>query len=100
MNVQTERTPTMLHRAYEQLMVQATLDTSFCTLLLTDPCQAALNANCNPMLAESLVGLQSATLSDFAAALHERVYGYRPAQAHSFPTQYPFAARDTAAYAQ
>jgi hypothetical protein len=96
MQLHSERIPTMLSRAYEQLMVQATLDSSLCALLLTDPCQAALNANCSPMLAESLVGLQAASLSDFAAALHERVYGFRP----SITTQYPFAAHEAAAFAQ
>jgi len=87
----------MLHRAYEQLMVQASVDPVFGALLLTDPCQAALDANCSPMLAESLVGLRAGTLAEFAAALYERVYGCGLAQSQTY---YPAISRVATGYAQ
>src|SRR5579864_5599627 len=91
---------TMLHRAYEQLMVKASLDPALGALLLVDPCQAALNADCNPMLAESLVGLCADTLADFALALHQRVYGCAPAQSPALQTRQSFETQGVAAYAQ
>ena len=90
----------MLHRAYEKLMVQASIDSGFCALLLSDPCQAAVNANCSPMLAESLVGLRATTLAEFAAALHWRIYGCAPTQSFYHQTRQSFNVQDAAAYAQ
>jgi len=75
----------MLHRAYEQLIVQAALDPAFSAHLIADPRRSALEAGCSPLLAESLVGLRSGALADFAGALHERIYGYpqaHPAAVH------------------
>jgi hypothetical protein len=71
----------MLHRAYEQLIVQAALDPSFAAHLVSDPRRSALEAGCSPMLAESLVGLRSHSLTGFADALHERIYGSLPLRA-------------------
>lgn len=67
-------------------MVQAVLDPAFGTRLLADPRQAALDAQCSPILAESLVGLRAGSLPEFAAALHTRIHGYPPAQPYVLPT--------------
>ncbi len=70
----------MLQRVYEQLIIEATLDSGFGTRLISDPCRAALEAGYSTVVAESLVGLRAGNLADFAAALHRRVYGTTPAR--------------------
>jgi hypothetical protein len=54
------------------------MDPVFGAQLIKDPAPAARAAGYSPLLAESLVGLRSASLAGFAAALHERVYGEQP----------------------
>jgi hypothetical protein len=73
----------MLHRAYEQLIIQASLDASFGARLIADPRSAALEAGLSPLMAESLVGLRAKSLPEFARALHRRIYGTMPAKADS-----------------
>ena len=70
----------MLLRTYEQLIVKASLDRAFGARLLAEPDAAAREAGYSAIVAESLVGLGGATLAEFAAALHWRVYGTEPAQ--------------------
>jgi hypothetical protein len=69
----------MLHRAYEELIVQASLDPAFGAYLLADPHAAALAAGCSAALAASLADLRAPTLADFARELHLRIYGVTPA---------------------
>jgi hypothetical protein len=77
----------LLHETYEKMIVAAWLDPAFAARLLADPCQAALDAGFSPLMAHSLAGLRAATLADFAAALHRRLYGTTPARtAPAFPT--------------
>jgi hypothetical protein len=69
----------MLLRTYEQLIVKASLDRAFGAHLLAAPRDAALDAGYSAIVAESLVGLSGATLAEFAASLHRRIYGTEPA---------------------
>jgi hypothetical protein len=69
----------MLLRTYEQLIVKASLDRAFGAHLLAKPREAALEAGYSAIVAESLVGLSGASLAEFAASLHRRIYGTEPA---------------------
>ncbi len=82
----------MLYRTYERIIVQARLDPHFGAQLLHDPCRAALDAGLSPMIAESLAGLQAATLSAFAALVHQRVYGETPPGEQALQDQVDLAA--------
>ena len=68
----------MLHRAYERLIIHASMDPVFGAQLIKDPAPAARAAGYSLLLTESLVGLRGSSLSAFAAALHERIYGEQP----------------------
>jgi hypothetical protein len=70
----------MLLRTYEQLIVKASLDRAFGAHLLAKPRDAALEAGYSAIVAESLVGLSGASLAEFAASLHRRIYGTEPAR--------------------
>ena len=71
----------MLCRSYEHLLLRAALDPSFGRLLVDNPSRVTKEAGYSPLVSESLVGLRERTLSDFAGALHRRVYGSLPLRA-------------------
>jgi hypothetical protein len=77
----TGKDATMLHQAYERMIIKASVDADFGTKLLANPRSAALDAGLSPLLAESIAGLQAASVAEFATLLHRRVYGTWPAGA-------------------